>query len=195
MADTMAAISGPARASARPADGQSWGNAYRRMRVWKLTRSANEFVMRFRTETPGIEARPLNKQIPTALRLRRDATNEDGKSIDVLDVAFDLTFVAVGEAVDLPVEIMIREPPPERLQAIGLFVDAETEMFTIWLLMPAGRQFESTDVVRYPIGTAPSPEPVVPANELTSEDGRILSFTLLSVKPGFRYEFRWTFRE
>ena len=177
------------------ADDQSWGYAYRRMRVRKLTPTANEFVMRSRSQTPAIEARPLNKQIPTALRLRRDAKDEDGKSIDVLDVAFDLTFVAVGEAVDLPVEIMIREPPPERLQAIGLFVDAETEMFTIWLLMPAGRQFESTDVVRYAVGTAPSPEPIVPANELTSEDGRILSFTLLSLKPGFRYEFRWTFRE
>jgi len=174
---------------------RSWGYAYRRMRVRKLTPSANEFVMRFRNQTSGIEARPLNKQIPTALRLRRDAKAEDGKSFNVLDVAFDLTFVAVGEAVDLPVEIMIREPPPERLQAIALFVDAETEMFTIWLLMPAGRQFESTDVVRYAVGKAASPEPIVPANELTSEDGRILSFTLLSLKPGFRYEFHWTFRE
>ena len=151
--------------------------------------------MRFRNQTPGIEARPLNKQIPTALRLRRDAKAEDGKSFDVLDVAFDLTAVAVGEAVDLPVEIMIREPPPERLQTIRLFVDAETEMFTIWLLMPARRQFESTDVVRYAIGKTASPESIVPANELISEDGRILSFTLLSLKPGFRYEFRWTFRE
>ena len=182
-------------AAVGPTDGQSWGYAYRRMRVRKLTRTANEFVMRFRTETPGIEARPLNKQIPTALRLRRNAPAEEGKSFDVLDVAFDLTFVAVGEAVDLPVEIMIREPPPERLQAIGLFVDAETEMFSIWLLMPAGRQFERTDVVRYAVGRAASPEPIIPANELTSEDGSILSFTLLSLNPGFRYEFRWTFRE
>ena len=68
-------------------------------------------------------------------------------------------------------------------------------MFTIWLLMPAGRQFERTDVVRYAVGKAASPEPVVPANELISEDGRILSFTLLSLDPGFGYEFRWTFRE
>lgn len=177
------------------ADDQSWGYAYRRMRVRKLTPTVNEFVMRFRNQTPGIEARPLNKQIPTALRLRRDAKAEDGKSFDVLDVAFDLTFVAAGEVVDLPVEIMIREPPPERLQNIRLFVDAETEMFTIWLLMPARRQFESTDVVRYAIGKTASPESIVPANELISEDGRILSFTLLSLKPGFRYEFRWTFRE
>jgi predicted acylesterase/phospholipase RssA len=176
-------------------DDQSWGYVYRRMRVRKLTPSANEFVMRFRNQTLGIEARPLNKQIPTTLRLHRDAKAEDGTSFNILDVAFDLTFVAVGETVDLPVEIMIREPPPERLQAIALFVDAETEMFTIWLLMPAGRQFESTDVVRYAVGKAASPEPIVPANELTSEDGRILSFTLLSLKPGFRYEFRWTFRE
>ncbi len=182
-------------AAAGAADDQSWGYAYRRMRVRKVTPTANEFVMRFRSQTPSIEARPLNKQIPTALRLRRDAKAEDGKSLDVLDVAFDLTFVAAGEAVDLPVEIMIREPPPERLQTISLFVDAETEMFTIWLLMPPGRQFENTDVVRYAIGKAASPEPIVPANGLTSEDGRILSFTLLSLKPGFRYEFRWTFRE
>jgi len=177
------------------ADDQSWGYAYRRMRVRKLMPTANEFVMRSRSQTPAIEARPLNKQIPTALRLHRDAKAEDDKSFDVLDVAFDLTFVTTGEVVDLPVEIMIREPPPERLQAIGVFVDAETEMFTIWLLMPAGRQFESTDVVRYAVGMTASPEPIVPANELLSEDGRILSFTLLSLKPGFRYEFRWTFRE
>ena len=182
-------------AAAGTADDQSWGYAYRRMRVRKLTPTANEFVMRFRNQTSGIEARPLNKQVPTALRLRPDAKAEDGKIFDVLDVAFDLAFVPVGEAVDLPVEIMIREPPPERLQAIGLFVDAETEMFSIWLLMPPGRQFESTDVLRYAMGKSASPESIVPANELTSEDGRILSFTLLSLKPGFQYEFRWTFRE
>jgi hypothetical protein len=50
-------------------------------------------------------------------------------------------------------------------------------------------------VVRYAMGKSASPELIVPANELTSEDGRILSFTLLSLKPGFRYEFRWTFGE
>ena len=177
------------------ADDQSWGYAYRRMRVRKLTPTANEFVMRARSLTPAFEARPLNKQIPTTLRLRRDAKAEDGRSLDVLDVAFDLTFVAAGEAVDLPVETMICEPPPERLEAMEVFVDAETEMFTIWMLMPAGRQFENADVVRYAVGKAASPEPIVPANELVSEDGRILSFTLLSLKPGFRYEFRWTFRE
>lgn len=182
-------------AAAGATDDQSWGYIYRRMRVRKLTPGANEFVMRFRAQTPGIEARPLNKKIPTALRLHRDARAEDARSFDVLDVAFDLTYIAVGEVVDLPAEIMIREPPAERLQALGLFVDAETEMLTVWLLMPAGRQFDSTDVVRHGVGEASSPEPIAPVNELISGDGKILSFTLLSVEPGFRYEFRWTFRE
>ena len=43
------------------ADDQSWGYAYRRMRVRKLAPTANEFVMRFRSQTPSIEARPLNR--------------------------------------------------------------------------------------------------------------------------------------
>jgi hypothetical protein len=86
-------------------------------------------------------------------------------------------------------------PAGQRLQSTRFSVDAKTEMFTGWLLLPAGKQLESVVLLRYAIGKATSPERIVPANELISDDGRMLSITLLSVEPGFQYEFRWTFRE
>lgn len=74
-------------------------------------------------------------------------------------------------------------------------MDAETELFSGWLLLPAGKQFARVDVLRYTAGETASPERIVPANELISEDGRILALTLLSLKPGFQYECRWVYRE
>lgn len=166
---------------------------YRRQRVRKLTSTANEFVIRSPPRL-SIEARSLNNRIPADFRLHRDKV-EGGKLFHVLDVAFDLSALAVGEVVDLPVEYMFPQPPGQRLQTTRFSVDAETEMFTGWLLLPAGKQLESVIMLRYAIGKATNPERVVPANEMISDDGRMLSFTLLSVEPGFQYEYRWTYRE
>jgi hypothetical protein len=167
---------------------------YRRARVRKLTAGANEFVMRVRPTT-SVEVRPLNRYIPAVLRLRRDAKSEGDKPFRTFDLAFDLASVAAGEVVDLPVEYLFPELAPGLLQSSTFSVDAETELFSGWLLLPAGREIEGMVIMRYVEGDLASPERIAPANELMSEDGRILSFTLLNLEPGFLYECRWTFRE
>jgi hypothetical protein len=81
------------------------------------------------------------------------------------------------------------------LQSVSFTVDAETALLNGWLLLPEGKQYQSFDLLRYPSGDATAPELVAPANHFSSLDGQLLSFSLLSLKPGFTYECRWAYRD
>jgi len=75
------------------------------------------------------------------------------------------------------------------------YVDDETGLLSCWLLLPEGKQYQNFDLLRYQTSKAKVPERVIPAYQFDTLDGRVLSFSLLNVKPGFLYEARWKHRE
>jgi hypothetical protein len=169
----------------------SFAYGYRRLRVQKKESTAKQFVFRIHTPTTRLDLRTLNQRIPATLRLLRDTTSPEGKQMNVFEVAFDLSMVPAREVVDLPIEALIHEPPPELLETVKVYVDTETGLLNYWLLLPEGKKSESFDLFHYPVGNPSAREPIVPANQLNALDGQLLSFSLLSVKPGFVYECRW----
>ena len=110
-------------------------------------------------------------------------------------MAFDLSKVPVHEVVDLPIELLLRETPPDLLRSVSFSVDSETALLTGWVVLPEGKRYQNFQLLRYPMGNETGPERVIPANLVNSMEGQILAFSLLSLKPGFRYECRWSYRE
>lgn len=195
MADTRVIDYRPWNIGSTKADDRSYAFGYRRIRLKKVKPTANQFIIHVRMPTAHLEVRPLNDRVPTSVRLCRDAASLEGKSLHVYEIAFDLSKVFALDVVDLPVEMLFREPPPAELNSTFMFVDAETELLTCWLLFPEGKQYENFELMRYPTGKPGERERVVPANLLNSVDGQILAFALLGLKPDYIYECRWAYRK
>ena len=91
-----------------------------------------------------------------------------------------------------------REPPPELLQSTTFYVDAETALLTCWVLLPEGKQYESFDLLRYPIGKDRQPRNASSRpTEMVSLDGQIAGVLALLERESraSRYECRWTYRD
>jgi len=174
---------------------QSTIYGYRRIRLRKLESTANRFVVLFRMDNPGLDVRSLNPQIPTALHLLRSASESGQPAPHLFEVEFDLSKIPPKEIVDLSLELQVRDPQGVDQQSVSLYVDTETGLLSAWLLMPDDKRYQHFGLVRYPKGDISASESVAPAQQLSVVDGHILAFTLLSVKPNFTYECRWTFPE
>lgn len=181
--------------SRRAADDRSWIYGYRRIRLRKRESTADRFVILFRFENPRLEIRPLNPRVPTVLRLQRDVVVSGNQPVQLFEVEFDLSKVPAKEVVDLSLELLMREPPAEDRQAVNLYVDTETGLLSAWIMLPDDKHYQNFDLLRYPTGNMSASESVAPAHQLNMVDGHILAFTLLSAKPGFTYECRWTYPE
>ena len=137
----------------------------------------------------------LNDTIPTSLRLSRDATGIGGKPVQVFEMAFDLSKVPVNEVVDLPIELLLGETPPDLLRSVSFSVDSETALLTGWVVLPEGKRYEDFNYCGTRMGNETGPERVISGQSRQLDGGQILAFSLLSLKPGFRYECRWSYRE
>jgi hypothetical protein len=177
------------------AEERSWGYLYRRMRVKKREPTADRFVLHMLSPSTRVDVRTLNDRVPTTVRLHRDAALQAGKQVNVYEIAFDLSKVPAGAVVDLPLEAMLREPRPKRLQSANCNVDADTGVLNIWVLLPEGKQLQSFDLLRTSAAKGSAPELITPASHMDTPDGDLLAFSLLSVKPGYTFECRWTHRE
>jgi len=168
---------------------------YRRIRLRKLQSTANRFVVLFRMDNPRLDVRPLNPHIPASLHALRPAAESGHQTPHLFEVEFDLSKIPPKEVVDLSLELQVRDPQGVDQQSVSLYVDTETGLLSAWLLMPDDKRYQHFDLVRYPKGDISASESVAPAQQLSVVDGHILAFTLLSVKPNFTYECRWTFPE
>lgn len=175
------------------ADVQSRIYGYRRVRLRKLESTADRFVVLFRMENPRLDVRPLNPHIPTALRALRDAAESGNRTLHLFEVEFDLSKIPAKEVVDLSLELLVRAPQGENQQSVNLFVDTETGLLSAWVLMPDDKPYQHFDLLRYPAGNISASESVAPAQQLNIAGGHILAFTLLSARPGFTYDCRWTY--
>jgi predicted acylesterase/phospholipase RssA len=174
-------------------DERSWIYVYRRMRVKKIAPDSDEIVFRVRLSPSKSHFRSLTPNVPATLRSGTTIT-AGGKTAPIVGLAFDLSRKPVGEVVDMAFEFTTREPPARISQAVSFPVDVKTPLLTGWVLLPAGKQYQSMDLLRFPIGKGSVPERIVPPNEVVTLDGQIVGFNLLSAEPGYMYEYHWTYR-
>jgi hypothetical protein len=179
----------------RASDERSWAHGYRRVRVQKLEANANRFVLLGRTKTTQIDVRSLSDRIPMKLRLLRNTAQKAETPLNVFEIECDLSKVPVRTVVDLAIEYSDREPRPANWQALDFYVDADTALLSLWLLMPYDLPVKNFDVFRFSTGKDPVPETIAPSQQITLMDGRIAAFSVASAKPGFVYEFRPTYMD
>jgi hypothetical protein len=176
-------------------DERSWAHGYRRVRVQKLEPNANRFVMLGRTKSAQMEVRSLTDRVPMKLRLLRNTAQKAETPLHVYEIEFDLSKVPVRTVVDLAFEYSDREPRPANWQALDFYVDTDTALLSLWLLMPYDLPVKNFDVYRFSSGKDPVPETIAPSQQITLMNGRIAAFSVASAKPGFIYEFRPTYQD
>jgi hypothetical protein len=179
----------------RASDERSWAHGYRRVRVQKLEPNANRFVMLGRTKTAQIDVRSLTDRVPMKLRLLRNTAQKAETPLNIFEIDFDLSKVPVRTVMDLAVEYSDREPRPANWQALDFYVDTDTALLSLWLLMPYDLPVKNFDVFRFSSGKEPVPETIAPSQQITLMNGRIAAFSVASAKPGFIYEFRPTYQD
>jgi hypothetical protein len=179
----------------RASDDRSWAHGYRRVRVQKLEPNANRFVMLGRTKTTQIDVRSLTDRLPMKVRLLRNTAQKVETPLNIFEIEFDLSKIPVRTVMDLTIEYSDREPRPANWQALDFFVDADTALLSLWLLMPYDLPVKSFDVYRLSSGKDPVPETIAPSQQITLMNGRIATFSVASAKPGFVYEFRPSYKD
>jgi hypothetical protein len=170
---------------------QSIAFVYRRMRIQKSAPTAKRFTMRSRMPTERVDVRALNIQVPAVIRRSPDLAAGVGKTIHTFEVAFDLSKIPVHQTIDLPVEFMSSEPASGAVRSATFYVDDETGILSCWLLLPEGNRYTNFELLRYQTGKDMVPERVTPAYHFDTLEGRVLSFALLNVEPGFTFEASW----
>jgi hypothetical protein len=173
----------------------SWAHGYRRVRVQKLEATANRFVMLGRIKTTEIDLRSLADRVPMKVRLLRNTAQKAETALNVFEIEFDLSKVPVRTVVDLSFEYSDRTLRPANWQTLDFYVDADTALLSLWLLMPYDLPVKDFDVYRFSSGKDPVPETIAPSQQITLMNGRIAAFSVASAKPGFVYEFRPTFKD
>jgi predicted acylesterase/phospholipase RssA len=179
----------------RSSDEHSWAHGYRRVRVQKLEPHANRFVMLGRTKTAQIDVRSLTDRVPMKLRLLRNTAQKADTPLNIFEIEFDLSKIPVRTVVDLAIEYSDREPRPANWQALDFYVDADTALLSLWLLMPHDLPVKNFDVYRFSSGKEPVPEIIAPSQQIALMNGRIAAFSVASAKAGFIYEFRPTYQD
>jgi predicted acylesterase/phospholipase RssA len=181
--------------SGHASDEHSWAHGYRRVRVQKLEATANRFVMLGRTKTAQIDVRSLTDRMPMKVRLLRNTAQKVETPLNIFEIEFDLSKIPVRTVVDLAIEYSDREPRPANWQALDFYVDTDTALLSLWLLMPYDLPVKSFDVFRFSSGKEPVPEIIAPSQQITLMNGRIAAFSVASAKPGFVYEFRPSYQD
>ena len=130
----------------------------------------------------------------------RLACGRDGSGMGEKDcrweVNCDFTSVPAGQWRNIVVESSTPATFLERgTDSTSLSVQFPTvSQVDFWILMPRGKEYRGWHIVRHMQGQTGSAEALKPATEFLSEDGQILAFKLLAVKPSYRYEISWEYK-
>jgi hypothetical protein len=132
-------------------------------------------------------------------RLRRGSLEDAGAGEKTCrwQAAYDFRRVPVGEPVDLIVEYY---DPGDYLRrgeggaTLPVAVRTPTAEFTLWILLPTGKQYKSWRVTRHKEGNPNNVERVHVVTEYLADDYTILAFKLLSLRPDDVYEVQWFYK-
>lgn len=179
------------------------------LRPWQERAPGNHALGYARTRIRRIDG-SSGKSI---VRLQRDIEQEnyqiDCKSVGLspslsrMDLGdglyrWELTLDLGHRPSDSEQEIVTQTILPEQFASFnkdqGSFnfnVRTDTGLLQVWLLMPKNRDFDSFEVISYPIGQPELAEIVVPAATVNVSEESVATFQLISPKPQRCYECRW----
>jgi predicted acylesterase/phospholipase RssA len=172
---------------------------YRRLKVSKLPEidGDNFFYVNLIANDPKTAVRfPPQELLP---KLRRSNLDNAGPSEKKCrwQASYDFQQVPAGESVDLIVEYY---SPGQYLQrsesgtVLPFLIRTPTAEFTLWIMLPAGKEYKSWSVVRYPQGKPQNVERVKVVTEYLADDFTILAFKLLALKPDYMYKVQWYYK-
>src|SRR5206468_3817811 len=137
--------------------------------------------------SPKTQFRFPPQQLQPTLRVSPVENAVSGQQEVRWEASYDFQLVPAGSSVDLVLEY---HAPGQFLQggangtSLTFRIRAETAELTWWVLMPERKEYRSFRLVRYENGNAKKPEQVIPVTEYLADDYTIISFKLLSLKPG-----------
>jgi hypothetical protein len=180
-------------------DPNSLSFGYRRLKVVKLPNGAadNLFGVNLIANDPNTAVRFPPQVLQPKLCKAKLHNASAGERKSRWQAAYDFRKVPAGEPVDLIVEYY---SPGQYLQRSGggtvlpFLVRAPTAELTMWILLPAGKEYKSWRIVRHPQGKPQDVERVRVVTEYLAEDFTILAFKLLSLKPGYMHEVQWFYK-
>jgi predicted acylesterase/phospholipase RssA len=200
----------PSDAGADDSNSLSFG--YRRVKVAKATDYAgdNLFYVTLIPRDPNRTAVrfPSQELQPKLLRVNeQDSPTTAGAAVATVaagakecrwQVAYDFRNVPPGDSVDLVVEYHSHGTYLRRRSdtstTLPLEVHTATAELTLWIMLPARKEYESWRVVRHPQDKPQEIERVKVVTEYLANDNSILAFKLLALKPGYEYEVQWFYR-
>ena len=135
---------------------------------------------------------------PKLQRFNQSATN-DAQGPFSWEVVLDFSDVPVGETVDVRLDLMLTATPdPDRVRNKRWWhfqVDANPEIVTSWILLPADRPHAEFSVVRFRNDEPNVPELVKPTHRTSLNRGTVINWSVVHPKPGYTYSAEWSWPE
>jgi predicted acylesterase/phospholipase RssA len=172
---------------------------YRRLKVSKLAETDGDsfFYVNLIADHPKTAVRfPSQELLPKLRRSNVDTADSSEKKCR-WQAAYDFQQVPAGETVDLIVEYYSPGDYLQRTESgtvLPFQVRTPTAELTVWIMLPAGKEYKSWRVVRYHKGNPQNVERVQVVTEYLADDFTILAFKLLSVKPDYTYKVQWYYK-
>jgi predicted acylesterase/phospholipase RssA len=178
-------------------DPNSSALVYRRFKVLKQPDNTGNNLFRFRAmgRDTKMEFRFPRQQLQPKVYKSCTAENSlSGEKECQWEASFDFQQVLPGESVDLLIENLrsgTAVQHNEESTVVPFPTRADMAEMTVWVLMPAGKEYRSFRILRKSQGKV---EEVKVASEYLAEDSTILAFRLLSVKANYVYELQWFYK-
>ncbi len=167
---------------------------YRFVSVRKMEHTEGATGLRLQWDVPAMRVRCQNAALSPEVRRRPTGTNAEGDIEHVWQVNLDFRSVPVGHMVDVVVEALLPVELADEndVRNWGRFeVDADPEVVTSWLLLPASHSNHQPALIRSSNETPEMVELVEPTYDSSILNGAIRSWTVVHPKAGYTYNFHW----
>jgi predicted acylesterase/phospholipase RssA len=185
----------------RAANGDTGGisYSYQRLKVRKLADNVhnNLFPVELLALSPKTAVRFPPQQLEARLRKCKLEDLLAGEKKCRWEATFDFGKVPAGETADIFIEHC---SPGSYLQSgangasINRPVLVETAELTMWILMPEGKEYQNSHIIRHEAEKPDAVEAVKLVSEYLPDDYAILAFKLLALKPGYTYQVSWIYK-
>jgi predicted acylesterase/phospholipase RssA len=184
--------------SGKPAQG-AWFYAYRRLRLRRAlgvpNPQAGTIVFLLHFSAPDARIRSLDARFTPQVAIHENpAPSEHG--FHEYEISFDMSSVAPGEIVDLPIELATSEihSSISTLFTYRMSFDAPEQLVNVWILLPNAHKIADFTLFRQHADGLAGIESVAPIHKMLAPELGLLSFSLVSVDPQYVYVCQWSLK-
>ena len=179
-------------------DSSSVVYGYRRLKVQRIGKDANdEFRVASIVSDPDAHFRFPPQKYPPKLRRKVVENPNAAEKTAQFDISVDLSKAPSGQVVDVIYEHFSRGDFVKRGE-ISTTITARSNFdageVTRWFLMPRGREYASSQILRYETGKPGTVEVVRGLTEYLADDASIIAYKMASVKGGYTFELTWFYK-